>query len=177
MRYAAYGSNLHPLRLSERISSASLIETRFVPDWSLRFHKRSIDDSGKCSIVSGGTGIYAAIFDISTADKIVLDNIEGLGCGYTEISLPVPEIGVCMSYAAADLYVDDSLVPYDWYKELVLVGARGHAFPASYIDEIIAVSTRQDPNRHRRAENLAIVKLARADTLRCATVMGQKAKK
>lgn len=164
MRYAAYGSNLHPFRLRERIASATFVETSFVPGWSLRFHKRSIDDSGKCNIVSGGTGIYVAIFDISTADKAVLDKIEGLGSGYNEISLAVPELGECMSYSAEDSYVDDSLVPYEWYKELVLIGAHTHGFPASYIDRIAVVNSRKDPNPHRDAKNWTTVRLARAGT-------------
>lgn len=164
MRYAAYGSNLHPFRLSERISSAKLVGTSFVPDYSLHFHKRSVDESGKCNIVSGGTGIYVAIFDISTADKAVLDEIEGLGSGYYEVSLAVPELGECMSYSAEDSYVDDSLSPYEWYKELVLIGAHTHGFPASYIERIAAVNSRQDPNPHRDAKNWTTVRLARADT-------------
>ena len=162
MQYAAYGSNLHPLRLSERISSARLIDTSFLPDWSLRFHKRSLDKSGKCNIVSGGGGIYIAIFDISVADRITLDKIEGLGSGYVDISLHVPEIGECMSYVAEDSYIDNSLIPYDWYKELVLVGASTHGFPAPYIDEIVAVAACQDPDPCRRAKRWATVELAKA---------------
>ena len=157
MRYAAYGSNLHPLRLSERISSARLIETSFLSDWSLRFHKRSRDNSGKCNIVSGGSGIYVAVFDISTADKTTLDKIEGLGSGYGAISLPVPDIGECMSYVAEDSFIDNSLAPFDWYKELVLVGARTHRFPVDYIDEIDAVTARKDPDQHRSAKRWATV--------------------
>ncbi len=164
MRYATYGSNLHPLRLSERISSARLIETSFLSDWSLRFHKRSLDKSGKCNIVSGGSGIYVAVFDISTADKTILDKIEGLGSGYAEISLPVPDIGECMSYAAEDSFIDSSLAPYDWYKELVLVGARNHGFPVDYIDEIDAVTACKDPDPHRSAKRWATVEMIKTGT-------------
>ncbi len=164
MRYAAYGSNLHPLRLSERISSAILIETSFLSDWSLRFHKRSLDKSGKCNIVSGGSGIYVAVFDISTADKITLDKIEGLDSGYAAISLPVPDIGECMSYAAEDSFIDNSLVPYDWYKELVLIGARTHGFPIDYIDEIDAVTARQDLDPRRSAKRWTTIEMVKAGT-------------
>ena len=108
MWYAAYGSNLHPLRLTERISSAQLVTTSFLPNWSLQFHKRSNDGSGKCNILSGGDGIHVAIFDISAADKLVLDSIEGLGVGYSETLLSVPDIGTCVSYVAEQSYIDDS---------------------------------------------------------------------
>lgn len=164
MLYAAYGSNLHPRRLSERISSAKFLETRFVPDWSLCIHKRSLDKSAKCNIVSGGSGIYVAVFDISTADKTALDRIEGLGSGYREILLAIPDIGECMSYSAEESYIDNSLAPYDWYKELVLAGARTHGFPPAYIDKIVAVTAHPDPDPCRRAERWATVKLVKADT-------------
>ena len=162
MRYAAYGSNLHPLRLSKRISSAKLLGTSFLPDWSLRFHKRSLDASGKCNIVSGGCGIHIAIYDISIADKITLDKIEGLGSGYVEISLAVPSVGECKSYVAEGSFIDNSLAPYDWYKELVLVGARVHGFPVEYVDEIDAVMARQDPDPRRSAHRWTTVEMIRA---------------
>jgi len=164
MRYAAYGSNLHPLRLSERISSAKLIGTSFLPDWSLRFHKRSLDKSGKCNIVSGSSGIHIAIYDISIADKTTLDKIEGLGNGYVEVSLAVPGIGECKSYAAEDSYIDNTLDPYDWYKELVLIGARAHNFPVEYIDKIDAVIACQDRDSRRSADRWTTVEKVRAGT-------------
>ncbi len=164
MRYAAYGSNLHPLRLGERISSAKLIGTSFLPDWSLHFHKLSLDKSGKCNIVSGSSGIHIAIYDISIADKNALDKIEGLGSGYAEISLAVPDIGECKSYAAEDSYIDNALDPYDWYKELVLIGARAHNFPGEYIDKIDAVIARQDLDSRRSADRWKTVEKVRAGT-------------
>ena len=162
MRYAAYGSNLHSRRLRERISSAKLINTSFLPDWSLRFHKRSLDKSAKCNIVSGGNGIHIAIFDISLADKATLDRIEGLGTGYAEVSLAVPDIGVCMSYVAEDSFIDSSLAPYDWYKELVLLGACAHGFPVDYTDKIRAVSACQDPDPCRSAKRWTTVEMVKA---------------
>ncbi len=160
MLYAAYGSNLHPLRLKQRISSTQLIGTAFVPCWSLHFHKRGSDKSGKCNIVSGGNGIHVAVFDISAADKITLDGIEG--AGYSGITLNVPEFGDCYSYIADESYIDDSLTPYDWYKEFVLVGARVHGFPDEYVKRVHSVSVHQDPESKRRTEKWRDVELLRS---------------
>ena len=159
MHYAAYGSNLHPRRLTERISSARLITTSFLPDWSLHFHKRSKDGSGKCSILSVGDGVHFSIFDISAAEKITLDGIEGVGLGYSEIVLNIPELGDCGSYVADETYIDDSLVPYDWYKEMVLIGARTHGFPDEYLKQIESVQARYDPDPIRRVKNWKTVEL------------------
>lgn len=44
----AYGSNLHPLRLRKRVSTANLIGIVEMQGYQLAFHKRSTDESGKC---------------------------------------------------------------------------------------------------------------------------------
>ena len=162
MLYAAYGSNLHPLRLADRIESARLAGTGFVAGWRLSFHKRSADGSGKCSICPGGDGVHAAVFEISTADKRVLDRIEGLGAGYAEKALAVPGFGQCATYVAQPSYVDVALRPYDWYRELVMLGARFHAFPDRYLDSILAQPTLPDPDPLRNSDSWQTVQRIRA---------------
>ena len=162
MRYAAYGSNLHPVRLVKRTPSAQFVGTAFVAGWSLQCQKRSRDGSGKCNIISGDRGIHVAVYELSESDEIVLDGIEGLGFGYEEISLSVPGFGECKSYAAEESFIDEALAPYDWYKALVLVGAHVHSFPAPYIDAIEAIVACQDPDAGRSAAKWAIVEEARA---------------
>ncbi len=162
MKYAAYGSNLHPFRLSQRTPTARLIGTAHLPDWSLRFCKRSKDASGKCTIVAGSGGVHVAIFDISADDKRVLDRIEGLGNGYAEIPLFIPGFGNCRSYVAEASHIDETLAPYDWYRELVLAGARTHGFPAEYVRRIESVAAVPDPDPRRHADQWALVdKVAR----------------
>ncbi|MBT8092178.1 MAG: gamma-glutamylcyclotransferase [Gammaproteobacteria bacterium] len=164
MRYAAYGSNLHPLRLSERIASAEFIATSFLPDRSLRFHKRSKDGSGKCNIITGGEGVHVAIFDISKEDKKTLDKIEGVGAGYLQLNLDVPGLGPCATYVAAAAHIDDTLLPYDWYRELVLLGARVQRFPEDYIDALAAIPCREDPDASRRDMNRRTIEAIRASS-------------
>ena len=166
MLYAAYGSNLHPLRLAQRVVSARLVATRFLPDWSLHFHKRSQDGSGKCNILRGGEGVHFAIFDISAADKLVLDRIEGVGAGYSNASLRVPGLGDCATYAAQPSHIDDSLAPYDWYKELVLTGARLHRFPDKYLDRIESTLADADPHPDRRIQSWKTVDLVKSGSLK-----------
>jgi len=162
MWYAAYGSNLHPLRLTERAPSARFVATGFLPDWSLHFHKRSNDGSAKCNILSGGDGIHVAVFEISAADKLALDSIEGLGVGYAETMLSVPDIGDCVSYVAEKSHIDDSLAPYDWYKELVLLGTRIHEFPHGYRNRIRSLPTRQDPDPQRSVRSWKTVEMVKS---------------
>lgn len=168
MLYAAYGSNLHPVRLSRRLATARLLGTAFLADWSLQFHKRSVDASGKCSIARGSSGVHFAVYEISEADKKVLDQIEGAGSGYTEVSLVVPVYGRCFSYTASETHIDDTLAPYDWYKELVLAGARVLGFPGTYIKAIHAIKAEKDPDLDRRQEMRDLVDLIEMQGLHLA---------
>ena len=162
MLYAAYGSNLHPVRLADRISSAQLVSAAWLPHWSLYFHKRGKDESGKCNILIGDDGVHFAVFEISAEDKLALDKIEGLGKGYCEISLSIPGIGTCVSYVAEESYIDDFLRPYDWYKELVMAGAKFHGFPDHYLQAIEFVQALRDPDSERRVNQWEMVEMVKA---------------
>ena len=49
--YLAYGSNLHPVRLTERVPSARFLGLTSLFGYQLRFHKRhEPDGSGKCNM-------------------------------------------------------------------------------------------------------------------------------
>lgn len=159
--YAAYGSNLHPQRLQARTASAQLLDTAYLSDWSLRFHKRSIDRSGKCSIEMGSSGVHVAVYEMNAADKALLDGIEGAGEGYVAATIEVPGFGHCATYLAAESHVDDALVPYDWYRELVLLGCRHLALPDDYVRRIERVTVRPDPEPERHAANWRIVEMLR----------------
>ncbi len=168
MLYAAYGSNLHPLRLGRRLESAAFRGTAFLPGWSLEFYKLSKDGSGKCSIRTGSRGVHLAIYDMVGADRLALDRIEGLGAGYDELSLEVPGFGRCFSYAAADTHIDKSLMPYDWYSALVLAGALFHGFPEDYVGRIRSVATTRDPDGDRHRSMWDLVELIEVQGLHLA---------
>ena len=158
MRYVAYGSNLHPLRLTARTPSARLLGTACLPSHDLLFHKRSIDRSGKCSIRAGTIGVYVAVYEISDADRRTLDRIEGVGRGYASVRISVEEYGDCMTYVASETHIDDTLHPYHWYKDLVLEGARLHAFPRDYVAAIEQRPSVIDPDGERSAVNVRLVR-------------------
>lgn len=103
-----------------------------------------------------------AVFDIDIEDEIILDEIEGVGIGYSKLVLTVPGFGDCMSYAAEESHIDDTLIPYDWYKELVLAGARALQFPEEYVNGIHTIDTWRDPDPERRAQGWRTVDRVKA---------------
>lgn len=157
IRYLAYGSNLHPLRLRERVPSARLLGTTGVTGWSLLFAKRGQDGSGKCTISAGNESVYCAIYEMTREDKERLDDIEGVGKGYRQHVLNVPYFGDCATYVAERAWVDESLLPFCWYRDLVVAGALLHGFERRYLARIRLLETRADPDPTRRARNERLV--------------------
>lgn len=156
--YAAYGSNLHPVRLTARVPSAQLIGSSFLPGWSLRFHKVSnVDGSAKCSIEQGGAGTWHAIYRVAAEEKRLLDECEGLGNGYDDLALDVPEFGRCFTYIASPSHIRPGLEPFDWYKAMVLRGCEANRFPADYVTNIQAVDAVSDPDPARSQMQWEIV--------------------
>ena len=95
MRYAAYGSNLHPFRIKERVPSARLLGPAFHAGLGLRFRKLGVDQSAKCTIDLSGSGVHFAVYEMSIADKCVLDRIEGVGRGHVVGTVNLQRFGEC----------------------------------------------------------------------------------
>lgn len=157
--YIAYGSNLHPIRIEERVPSARALGVVELPGLSLAFHKRSIDLSGKC-LLSAAQGdsdkAYGVLYEFNPAQKTLLDAAEGSGKGYFEQQLSVPLGDTNYTgyiYMASSSHIDTALMPYHWYKNLVVAGARFHGLPSSYIASIQSTTSIEDPNSRRRLEN------------------------
>ncbi|MFQ6006886.1 MAG: gamma-glutamylcyclotransferase family protein [Woeseia sp.] len=161
MLYAAHGSNLHPVRLSLRLPGSRFLGTGVVPGRKLRFHKRSIDHSGKCNIVEGNDSVYVSVYELSEEEKTKLDAIEGVGSGYSVQTINIPGFSECLTYIAADTHIDEALRPYSWYKELVLAGCESLGFPEGYVTMIQNISAIDDPDEHRHAINMGIVEKLR----------------
>lgn len=157
LRYAAFGSNLHPGRLTRRLPAARLEGSGFVAARSLAFYKRSVDGSGKCCLLAPGDGVHVAVYTFDEASKALLDDIEGVGRGYEVTTLEVPGFGECYTYAAAPDYVDERLLPYDWYRDLVVLGCKKLGFPRDYVRRVESQPSVPDPDIARAAANRRLV--------------------
>lgn len=162
LRYAAYGSNLHPLRLGERLPGARLIGSACVPDVGLAFDKRSrIDGSGKCRYTERGDGLWVAVYALNDAHRSKLDAIEGVGAGYDYAELDVPGFGPCLTYRAQADWLDATLAPFHWYRDIVALGAEFLGFPATYVQSIEAVRSIPDPDPGRAERQQALIERLR----------------
>jgi len=155
----SYGSNMATRRLRARTPSARAVGVAELAAHELRWHKRGRDGSGKCDVVPAAATVWGVVFEIALAEKPLLDAAEGLHAGYAEreVGLVVAGRGPVRArlYHATD--VDSSLLPYDWYKALVVAGAREHGLPQPYVRALDAVAARPDPDARRAAVHRSLL--------------------
>ena len=125
----------------------------------LAFHKRGVDGSGKCDLYSDKGScdkVHGVVYELDEQGKAKLDEVEGKHRGYAEKVVQVSLHGVTREsylYIAQPSHIDPGLVPYHWYKGLVLAGARYHGFPTDYLAAIEATPSVTDPDVGRTREN------------------------
>ncbi len=160
----AYGSNLCLERLRARTPSARVVATGFLRGHALRWHKRSRDGSGKCdAFVSGDATdlVWGAVYELSAADKPVLDHFEGVGDDYFEREVVIETSGAriagAVAYLANPRWIDAEARPYSWYKEFVVRGAAQHRLPRDYRSVLEAVDVIEDPDRSRHQREAAVL--------------------
>jgi gamma-glutamylcyclotransferase len=158
LNYLAYGSNLWPARLRERIGPLAVRGAIRVPDRTLAFSKRGADGSGKCTLASApGATAWGVVYTVPAAARAVLDRIEGVGHGYTIEWLALRGHGRCFVYLAEPDACDPALRPFDWYRALVLAGAQAHGLPPAYVSRIRTTITLRDAERERAARHFALL--------------------
>jgi hypothetical protein len=61
------------------------------------------------------------------------------------------------TYLAAPAALDDTLRPFDWYRDLVVAGARLLGFPPAYVVRVEIVAVEADPDDARAAEHTQLL--------------------
>ena len=168
MIYFAYGSNMLERRLRDasRAPSAVFQATAVSSGRRLSFDKRGLDGSGKCNLTatpSEDARAFGVLFEIDKKDGPALDVAEDTRRGgYARRTIVVERLDLAQqveaqTYLANEDFVDDALVPFDWYHALVVAGALEHSLPSPYLTELRAVPTVRDPDPQRRESGLSLL--------------------
>lgn len=156
----SYGSNMSQRRLQARVPSARFIAVAELPGHRLRFHKSASDGSAKCNAEDTGNPedrVMGVVYEITATEKPDLDRHEALGFGYDEKQVVLKtEKGILHAWMYYATRINNSLKPFHWYKDHVLIGARENGLPADYIAHIEAVASVDDPKPERHARELSI---------------------
>jgi gamma-glutamylcyclotransferase len=159
--YFAYGSNLLTQRLRERTPSAVKVASGILHRHELCWHKSAADGSGKCDVTASPNDtslVYGVIYRIHVAEKSILDLAETLGIGYAEKQVSIEtSSGRLQALLYFALKIDPDAIPYDWYHQLVVAGAREHNFPARYLTALAAVLSKPDADEARSKHHFDLI--------------------
>lgn len=158
MKYFAYGSNMSLKRLKQRIPSAQRLGLYQLPAHQLKFHKKGQDGSAKCDAQHTGNPddiVFGALFDIDQNDKPTLDRIEGVGRGYEikEVIVTNTSGQQTTAYTYIATLITTDLLPFSWYLNHVLIGAKEVSIPPDYLTSIANTPAIDDHNTQREALN------------------------
>lgn len=157
LHYLAYGSNLHPARLADRTPSARAEAVVELTGWRLAWHKRGRDGTGKANLVQTRGGVaHAVLYSLDDAEWPALVAAEGDGYRPARVRLDdhTPQ---AFSFFARASHIDERLQPFDWYRALVLCGARWHGFPDHALTALAAVTAQRDSDAGRAARFFALL--------------------
>ncbi|GAB2538722.1 gamma-glutamylcyclotransferase family protein [Rhodanobacter koreensis] len=157
--YLAYGSNLHPYRLEARTPSAKAVALIKLAGQRLTFHKQSKDGSGKCNLIEDKVSVaYGVLYEIDSSEMPALHASEGPGYIQQQVKVVLDgQVRMAIVYIAAPGSIGHDLLPYDWYRDLVVLGADFYSFPVDYLAELRGISSLIDPDNHRAQSNQGLI--------------------
>ena len=162
--YFAYGSNLWPPRLEQRVGPCRKRGIASLPGYHLRFHKRGQDGSGKGDAYrtdDRADFVIGALFELSARQCELLHGFEGRDYMPHDIIVRQDALELSVfTYLVVPQAIQPGLQPYSWYKDFVICGARYFEMPASYVQALVEQPAKQDPNPTRHEENRLILALS-----------------
>ena len=146
-------------RLIKRVPSAKQIGIGKISGYMLTFSKVSTDKSGKATLLKTNNIkdiVWGTISTILKEEKHLLSSVEiGYQEQYVKLLSETNEDVIALAYIADESTLDGSLLPYDWYKACILLGAKENNLPQEYVKYIESISSIVDidPKRAEREWN------------------------
>ena len=144
--YFAYGSNMSSRRLSERISGVQPLGPGHLDGSRMICNKPGRDGSGKANLVAEPGGkVWGVLYRLSAHQWTALDAFEG---GYVRRIYRVRLVS--QERVNAQTYVwgpskSPALLPFKWYRDLLVEGAREHGLPTDYVEMLRSLHCAVDP--------------------------------
>ena len=148
-------------RFSERVRASEQHCVAVLHGYCLEFHKRSFDGSAKCGIVKTGNladEVYGVVYAFDAEQLANLDLAEGNGYSYIRRTIEV-DIGGGKLLPTECYFATDptpGIVPFTWYREHVLIGARQAGLPEWYVAQVATIECQEDPDESRHTRELSI---------------------
>ena len=130
--------------MCSRAPSATAIGRARLLDKRMVCNKKSRDGSGKANLVgSRGDLVWGVLYEIDSAELDKLDQIE---CDYQRVKLHIltEQDNSIPAYVYISVNLTNDPVPYKWYKDLIIMGARKHQLPKDYLEYLEQIPSKPD---------------------------------
>ena len=126
IEYFAYGSNMNPERMKERIGWMPPLRSAILKDYQLLFDKQS-NDGGKANIRPlKGEKVEGVLYQLAEQDLVNLDGFEGISEGHyarERLEVNINGNGKCRATAYIALKTGPENPPTREYLDHLLAGA------------------------------------------------------
>jgi len=160
VRTFAYGSNMYLNKLKACAPNARKVATACLKGYQLSFNKQSTDGSGKGNVIQTNNPddlVWGVVFEISEEEANALDKEEK---GYLNVPLVVTTVDnneQVTCYIADEIHINNELIPYDWYKEMIVRGAAENDLPIEYQTYLQNITAAVDIDEKRTARKMKIL--------------------
>lgn len=164
--YFAYGSNMLTEWLRDRCPSANPMGIAIAANHKLVFGKRSIDKSGKATLVrTEGVDTPGVVFEIAENERPELDKAEGFkpekpddpSRYRRDDNFEIQPVG-SDSVITATTYLankpEDGLKPYDWCLALLIAGTVQHGLDPDHIKMLKRINFDKTNDNRQKAINI-----------------------
>lgn len=152
----AYGANMCSEHLKEYSVSPEVPgEPACLVAHRLCFTKMSRDGSGKANLEPDlSSEVWGVLYSVPAAQLPILDRREGSGYARQQKVVHTARAAKVEAwvYVARASSATQALRPYEWYKRLLVEGAKEHGLPGSYLEALEAIEAVPDPDKVRDAE-------------------------
>lgn len=137
--YFAYGSNLSSARMRRRVPSASCAGVAQLRGYRLTTDKAGRDGTGKANLrAQSDHSVWGVVWRLDVDEWQLLDACER---GYERLEVALEgAVDAAQTYASVQ-FTSDPVLALE-YKRLLVEGAREHALPSHWIDELEALPAR-----------------------------------
>lgn len=136
--YFAYGSNMDPSRMAQRICRSIKGRRALLNGWSLAFDKvGSADGEGFANIHPfPEKSVWGVLYEITEKELLALDHFEGVPRGEyrrERVRVDTEELGNVEAVVYVSTRCAEKLKPRAKYLRYLLRGAKEHGIPENYI--------------------------------------------
>ncbi len=156
----AYASNMNVKDFSNHLKSAKKLGNAYLPGYEFVFNKLADDLSAKANVIPADNPdvpAWGVLLEFTDADTEILnkgDWPEHMELKPTECIDETGTMHTAHVFTSLPHAVNNSLLPYDWYKEKIITLAELNGLPDNYIAHLNLMPAKQDPDERRRERRL-----------------------